>query len=367
MNIVFLVSSLGPGGAERVATTLCNEWSARGDQVTLVPTFSGGGKPFYEVSNNVEIIYLADLVSSGSKSPWNYVRRFFALRNLIRTKKPDVVISFLANVNVAAILTTSLLVAPVICCERRNPSSQPVSLFWEFACRMTYRFTDMLVVQTESVENTIGRLYPHLKRVRTVANPLPDGVILIKKEDVARARKILLSLGRLSDEKQVDKIITAFTKISSDYPDWDLRIYGDGPMRAQLDNLIQSIGIQNRVFIMGRTITPWIVMAEADAFVMTSKYEGFPNALLEAMGVGLPCVVFDCPSGPKEITRDGQDAFLVPFDDESILEIKLRELMGNDALRIQMGKQARDNVVARYSTPSVVAKWDSLFREIGAR
>jgi glycosyltransferase involved in cell wall biosynthesis len=106
-------------------------------------------------------------------------------------------------------------------------------------------------------------------------------------------------------------------------------------------------------------------MAESDTFMMTSKYEGFPNALLEAMGVGLPCIVFDCPSGPRDITSNGKDAFLVPLGDEVMLESKLRQVMGSEALRRRVGNQAREAILARYSLKSVLAKWDSLFAELG--
>lgn len=367
MKIILLTSSLGAGGAERVATTLCNAWSARGDQVALVPTFSGGGKPFYDVSNDVELIYLADLVGSTSKSPLSYLRRLFALRKLIERTKPDAVISFLPNVNVAAIVSTTFLPIPVICCERRDPSSQPTTMFWEFACRMTYRFADMLVVQTEAVSNTVGEIYSGAKRVRIVANPLPDEISRIEKGAPHKARRTLLSIGRLSSEKQVEKIVSVFSKVASDYPDWDLRICGDGKVRDEIDRQIHCLGLQDRAFLLGRTTSPWLTMADSDAFVMTSMYEGFPNALLEAMGVGLPCVVFDCPSGPRDITSNGKDAFLVPLDDESILETRLRELMGNEALRRNMGSQARVSILARYSLQSVLAKWDSLFAELGIR
>ncbi|PSJ17971.1 glycosyltransferase family 4 protein [Nitrosomonas supralitoralis] len=365
MKIIFLTSSLGAGGAERVATTLCNTWAARGDRVILVPTFSGGGRPFYEISNDVELIYLADLIGSTGKSLLNYIKRLLALRRLIDTEKPDVVISFLPNVNVAAILSAFHLSVPVICCERRDPSSQPTTSFWELACRITYRFADMVVVQTEAACNSIDGIYPGIKCVRTMANPLPDEILQIEWGAQDKVRKSLLSIGRLSSGKQVDKSVSAFSKVASVYPDWDLHIYGDGKVRDELQSQIYLLGLQDRVFLLGRTTSPWLIMEGADAFVMTSKYEGFPNALLEAMGVGLACVVFDCPSGPRDITRDGQDAFLVPLDDETMLEATLRELMGNEALRTQMGRQARDSVIARYSLSSVIVKWDSLFNELG--
>jgi GalNAc-alpha-(1->4)-GalNAc-alpha-(1->3)-diNAcBac-PP-undecaprenol alpha-1,4-N-acetyl-D-galactosaminyltransferase len=365
VRILFLTSSLGAGGAERVATTLCNAWAARGDHVILMPTFSGGGKPFYKVSESVCLQYLADLVGSTSKSPFSYFKRLLVLRKTIVRKKPDVVISFLPNVNVAAILSTRFLNIPVVSCERRDPSSQPTSRIWEFACRKTYQFADMLVVQTEVVANTIGQLYPNLKKVRTVANPLPNEIFLIKKQSVVNTRKILLSLGRLTDEKQVSIIISAFSKLVLDYPDWHLHIYGDGPARVQLEGLVHSHGLQHCVFLMGRTSSPWIIMADADAFVMTSKYEGFPNALLESMGVGLPCVTFDCPSGPKDITLNGGIASLVPLGDQEMLVNKLSKVMGDEALRTQMGESARSSVMERYSLSSVLATWDKLFQELG--
>jgi GalNAc-alpha-(1->4)-GalNAc-alpha-(1->3)-diNAcBac-PP-undecaprenol alpha-1,4-N-acetyl-D-galactosaminyltransferase len=367
MKIIFLVSSLGAGGAERVATTLCNAWAARGDQVTLVPTFSGGGKPFYEVSNNVKLIYLADLVGSTGKTPLNYIRRLFALRSLIAREKADVVISFLPNVNVAAIVSSASLSVPVICCERSDPSVRNLSFFWKMACRFAYRYADVLVVQTNAVANSIGNIFPHLKEVRTIANPLPNGVISLKKEVASGTQKALLSLGRLSDVKQVAAILNAFASVASDHPDWVLHIYGDGPLRAQLRSHIYTLCLQNRAFLMGRTDTPWQVMAKADAFVMASKYEGFPNALLEAMAIGLPCVTFDCPSGPREISMDGKVALLVSLNDEQALAQALQQLMGDADLRQTLGENARASVIERYALDNILQQWDALFVEVGAK
>lgn len=365
MRIVFLTSSMGAGGAERVATTLCNAWAARGDNVTLIATFSGGGKMFYRVSPAVEFMYLANVVGISKKNIFSYWRRIQTLRRLIAERRPDVIVSFLPNVNVAALISSAFLGVPVIICERSDPSIYPQPWVWEIFCKLSYRFADMLAVQTESVAAKVRDIYPGLNSIRTIPNPLPEGIAAINASQSGQ-RKTLLSLGRLSSEKQVEKLLMAFAEVASAFPEWDLHIYGDGPLRSILEEQIRRDGLEGRAVLKGSTETPWKVMASADAFVMVSAYEGFPNALLEAMGVGLPCIVYDCPSGPREITHNGRDALLVPLNDHAGLVCALEKLMGDEALRKNLGKQARDSVVRRFSLHGVINTWDGLFKEVGA-
>ena len=346
-------------------TGLCNAWSARGDLVTLVATYSGGGRPFYRISDTVELAYLAELVGTRNRNALSYVHRLFALRRLIGRRAPDVVVSFLPNVNVAAIVATAFTNVPVIVCERTDPSTRTAGDFWHICSRLTYRFAEMLTVQTHAVAAKARALYPGLRSVRVVPNPLPDGVTALRAAQ-GNGRRILLSLGRLTMEKQVEKTVDAFAGLASRFDDWDLHIYGDGPHQSALASRIESLHMQDRIFLKGRTAEPWQVMAGADAFVMTSKREGFPNALLEAMAVGLPCVAFDCPSGPREISRGGKDALLVRLDDQVGLVSALEQVMCNDGLRRSLGAQARESVCARFGRREIIALWDRLFQEVGA-
>lgn len=365
MKVVMLTSSLGAGGAERVASTLCNEWVRQGHEVTLIATFSGGGVAFYPVSALVNVIFLADLVPARRKSLSSYWQRLFILRKIILSNSTDVVVSFLPNVNIAAIFATAFTKVPVVISERRDPASQPTSRFWEFACATFYRFSDAVVVQTDSVLHRIGDLYPSLKRVVCIPNPLPQKVEQFLCSDKAKSRRVLLSLGRLAPEKQIEHSVKAFAALANTHEAWDLHVYGDGPAHAGLVSLVGELGLQGRVVLMGKTTEPWDVMAKADAFVMTSRYEGFPNALLEAMGVGLPCVVYDCPSGPHEITRGGQDALLVPLNDQVGLTEALQRVVGDAALRQDLGCRARASVLARYELKAVLCQWDEVFRQVG--
>ena len=364
MKIVMLTSCLGRGGAERVATILCNAWAERGDRVSLIATFSGGGQAFYDISPSVETVFLADAVGSRQKNITSYLRRLLALRRLIAARTPDVVVSFLPNVNVAAIAATSMLGIPVVVCERSDPSARSSHDFWEMCCKVTYRFADMLTVQTENVARKVTDIYPGLRAVRCVPNPLPPSVLPLRKN--GGARKILLSLGRLSLEKQVDQIIDTFAEVAGEASDWDLHIYGDGPERSALAGRIRRLGLQDRVFLKGPTKDSAKVMAGADAFMMASKYEGFPNALLEAMAAGLPCIAADCESGPREMTRNGKDALLVPVGDRAAMVEALSSLIDNAPLRMSLGGFARQSVIARYSLHSVLSAWDEVFTTVGA-
>lgn len=362
MNIIFLISSLSSGGAERVASTLCNDWASRGDTVTLIPTFSGGGQPFYVLDEKIELLYLSRLIGPASGRGKRYLSRLRTLRQLVRERKPDVVVSFLPNVNIAALAATAFSGVPCIVCERSDPSVQAIGAVWRMAAKLFYRYADLVTVQTQAVAAGIGKVYGGLNNVSVIPNPLPGDLVHFQADLVApRARRTLLSLGRLSEEKGVDQIINAFATLIPQFPEWDLHIYGDGPERTALQRRIDRLGLNGRAHLLGRSSEPWQVMAKADAFVMASRYEGFPNALLEAMGVGLPCVAADCPSGPREISRDGLDAVLFKQGDAIGLVDALARLLGDKDERVVLGRRARDSVFERYSLAAVRENWDDLF------
>jgi len=348
---------------------------ARGDEVTLVPTFSGGGQPFYGLDPRVKVRYLADEV--GGPAPGRgkrYARRLLALRKMIRQYQPDLVLSFLPNVNIAALIATAFTGIPCIVSERSDPSMQPIGRTWSLACRLLYRFAHAVTVQTDQVAQRIGAIYPGLSQVLVVPNPLPTELEASSRDKSSWApvdgtrRRVLLSVGRLAPEKCTDRIIDAFAKLAPVHPDWDLHLAGDGPQRATLQRQIDATKLpSSRLRLLGRSSEPWTLMREADAFVMASRYEGFPNALLEAMGTGLPCVATDCPSGPREISRDGTDALLVAPGDSAALEAALARLMGDATLRRDLGERARKSVKERYSLPAVLRTWDAIFASVGVR
>jgi glycosyltransferase involved in cell wall biosynthesis len=367
MKIMLVVSSMGSGGAERVAATLVNSWAQRGDSVTLVITYSGRGSCFYPLSDNVRCVYLADLVKQGAR-PLHYLARFCALRSLIRESDPDVVVSFLTNVNIAVILASRGLGIPVIACEHIDPSADGRSALLNLMCRFIYPSASLLTLLTDNMVVPFKKMVPHVKRIEVVPNPLPDELLLLQPQAVERgARRRLIAVGRLNTQKQFDLLIAAFATLAVDFADWDLWIWGEGPERASLEAQVAQLQIGHRVFLPGKTTTPWEEMSRSDAFVLSSRYEGLPMAMLEGMALGLPTVAFDCRSGPRELTRGGQDGLLVPPDDRQAMIDALRRVLSDESLRAELGRKAADSVRQRYSAQAILRIWDGIFAQLGSR
>jgi glycosyltransferase involved in cell wall biosynthesis len=376
VNIVLLVSSMGSGGAERVASTLVNAWAKRGDTVTLVLTFSGRGACFYPLADGVRLIYLADLAGPNRRGVRGYAARLSALRALIRNCEPDVVISFLTNVNLAAILASAGLRVPVIVCEHNDPSADGRSRFWRVACRLAYPHASLVTLLTESAAARFRQTVPSVRRVAVMPNPLPrelfemsgaplvsDGGYLSAATD--RPRR-LVSVGRLHEQKQYDVLIAAFASLAGAFAQWELWIWGDGPERAELEAQIAAAGLSGRVFLPGKTASPWTEMARSDVFALSSRFEGLPMALMEAMGLGVATIALDCRSGPRELMRNGIDGLLVPAGDMHALEQGLRRLFADDTLRAELGRRAAHSIRERYSVDAVLRLWDELFERVGA-
>ena len=168
-------------------------------------------------------------------------------------------------------------------------------------------------------------------------------------------------MGRLARQKGFDLLIEAFSRIANRQPQWSVKILGEGPARASLKRLIAEKGLTGRVVLAGWEPDPVFVLKQSDLFVLSSRFEGFPNALLEAMACGLPSISFDCPSGPAEIIRDTIDGLLVPAEDVVALANTMDRVLGDELLRQRLSDEAV-HVVDRFSAERYFANWDAVLR-----
>ncbi len=357
-RLTLVISSLGPGGAERVLTTIANSWVQKGAEVTLI-SLAPLGADFYPIDPRISRVGL-DLLSP-SRGPMSAaaanLRRAQALRGAVLASRPDVIISFGDRTNLLTLISTLRLPIPVIVCERSDPRSQRLGWLPEQLRRSLYPKASALVVQTEVLRAWAVEI-SGTKAVHVVPNPLS---FVEQDAHAPDAREqTLLSVGRLTPEKGHDLLLRSFARVYPRHRGWRLRIVGDGPSRSLLKSLAEELGISSAVdwTPLERNLAP--LLRSAGLFVLPSRYEGFPNALLEAMAHGVPVAAFDCPSGPGEIVTDGVDGLLAPPGDVGALAAAIERLIGDGRLRARLGDAASRSVVSRFNLATVMQRWEGV-------
>ena len=370
MNIVATMSSLAiGGGAERVMARLLTHWAKLGRNTTLI-TLSQRSDDWYRIPNDVKVITLG--LAKPSTSPLNSLvnnwRRVRSLRDAICDASPHVVVAFIDTMNVLTLLATRGLGVRTVVSERTTPFGHDPGRSWRLARTIAYYWADAIVVQTEAVRIALGRTWG--SRAVVIPNPVPsvedfdEGAndLAGREHEILRCvggAPFVVAVGRLSHEKGFDLLMAAFARLELTSPDWRLVILGDGGDRAELVQLARRLGIYERVLMPGRVAHPQAIMRRASLYVLSSRYEGFPNTLLEAMACGLPCVSFDCPSGPREIIRDGVDGILVPPENVPALADAMIKLMTRPEFTEKLTVQAR-GVTDRFGMQKVMGMWDAV-------
>lgn len=356
-RVALFTASLGAGGAERVLSHMARHWAAQGVDVAFV-TLEGGYGDFFPLSPSVHRVALGLARPSRTLGErlFRNLARVRALRSEFLRLAPDVVISFIDQCNVLALAATLGLSVPVIVSERTDPRHHSLGLVWSGLRRALYRRAAAVVVQTDSVAGWARAFLP-TEKVRVIPNPVLSAD-LRPRSPRGGARKALLAMGRLGPEKGFDLLLQAFADCAPVHPEWDLLLAGNGPERPSLEALARELGLQARVSFLGAVAAEGF-FESGHLFVLPSRFEGFPNALLEAMAAGLPVIAFDCPSGPREILGGGEDGILVPPQDVRGLAAAMGRAMGSEALRTQLGARAV-RVRARYGVEAVIRQWEEL-------
>lgn len=261
--------------------------------------------------------------------------------------------SFIDISNIHSILAAHGLGLRVVVSERTHPAINRVTSWpWRMLRRICYSSAYAVVAQTR---DAAGWLQRHCRaHVKVIPNFLCD-----LPQPQGDRELMIIAVGRLSKEKGFDLLLTAFAKLAPDFPGWRVCIIGDGAERQALTQLRDGLNLTGRVQFLGEQQQVELWMARAGLLVHPSRREGFPNAVLEAMGMGLAVVCANCRAGPSELIEDGINGRLVPVDDVDALLQAMSELMGAPRLRERLGCEAR-KVREQYAPDAIMHKWQSL-------
>jgi glycosyltransferase involved in cell wall biosynthesis len=362
LHLALVISALETGGAQRVISVLAEHWASRGLRVTLI-TLAPPETDAYRLSPRVRRVglHLMGAPAHPLQAARLNRRRWRALRQAVRDAAPDVVIAFVADTNVLTLAACLGLGIPVVVSERSDPRRYAIGRLRSFLRRRLYPRAGAVVVQTEAAARWMRGEVPRA-RVRVVPNPALPPPAPEPAAGPPQTDRTIVALGRLKREKGFDILVSAFGICAPRHPDWSLLLIGEGEERRTLESQIASLGLGGRVRLAGHVERPGGLLRAASIFVLPSRYEGFPNSLLEGMACGLPAVAVDCPSGPSEIIEHDRNGLLVPPEDPGALAAALDRLMSCDGERSRLGAEAA-RVLTRFDLARVAALWEALIDE----
>ena len=337
-TVGFLIPTLKSGGAERVVSILSN--ALANDYQVIIFTFYES-KPFYTLGEKVKVVVCQDSIMQSKNMIHSVANHFKLIRKIIkqvRANEIDIIIGFMTTASIYTVITSKILKIPSIISERVHPDYSSIGKVWFRLRKFLYPKADTLVVQTESIKNYFS---PFVKeqRLKIINNPIaPD--LVSKKENLER-NNVVLNVGRLDHQKNQDLLIRAFHQINNEK--WKLLIIGEGNNRSKYQDLIDSLNLNDDVKLLGNITDMPKYYNTSKIFVSTSRFEGSPNALIEALYYGLSCISTDCPSGPSELIINDVNGFLVPVEGEEELIVKLSELMKNASLRRRLSENTQVN------------------------
>jgi glycosyltransferase involved in cell wall biosynthesis len=292
-------------------------------------------------------------------------RRLIALRRTLRRARPDIALSLMSTPNVLlALASHGIAGLSAVGSERSFPPRLPLGRLWSAMRKKMYGNLTAVVTLTQECADWVKQ-HSSAKRVPVIPNPvlwpLQMHEPLIAPDSICTSeRRILLSVGRLAAEKNFELLIKVFAELAADFPEWDLVILGEGPERPALEERVGAAGLAARVLLPGiaGNVGEWYVRSEL--YALTSRFEGFPNALAEALAHGLPAVSVDCDTGPRDIVRHGVDGLLVAPGDTDGLKAALSRFMQDSGLRTAFGLRAVE-ARERFSIQRVAGMWEELF------
>ena len=357
-KIMFYCYSLAAGGAERVISTLANK---------MVSDYSVE----IDMLVNEEIAYTLDakiklwypLKIENQSNLKNKIINSLKIIKYSNKIKPQYIISFCPTMCFVAcfskIFNYKLRKTKLIISERNNPSSEYKSFIMKKLANFLYSKADVIVFQTNDAMKFFNQKVQSKGVI--IYNPINENFIKNSKKSYDLVGSIV-SVGRLENQKNHQLLINSFSNIVKKYPNYILKIYGVGSLRDDLEKFCKEKGIANNVFFLGKSKFLYKELINNDIFVLSSDYEGMPNALMEAMALGLPCISTDCPcGGPKEIIKNMKNGILIEVGNSEALTESMELLIKNDEIRKSIGNEGK-KIANKCNSDAIIKEWKQLLK-----
>lgn len=354
-KIAFHLNCLEQGGAERVVTNLANQFAAGGYEVLIATEWYGENE--FQTDNRVRRVHVG--LREGDEKKHRLVQFYLRvkyLKDFLKKEKPDILIPFARRALYRGLMAAYFMKIPVLISIRTDPAGHYEELSDKIQIPILFPRADGCVFQTEGAKEFFA---PRLqKNSRIILNPINPKYIGVPVP--AQRKKTVVQSGRLVDFKNQPMLIRAFIEVHKKHPDYDLKIYGgdsfDGTKEI-LEQIIEENCAQDYVHLMGASDTLEKDLADAAVFAFSSDWEGLPNALMEAMALGLPVVATDCPcGGPRTIMTHEKDGLLIPIKDQKAMEEGINRLIEDRELAERLGAEAR-KIANKANGEAVYEQW----------
>lgn len=364
-RIAFVINQLGgigSGGSDRVVSVLANEFHARGWAVDIL-ALTGDTTIERVLHPEIRVRFEPPAHSTHklARVGLRMLRGAGVVRSYTKQHPTATIVSFIAWVNMCTIVgTRGLTHGPLVLSERTDPASDPKSRLVRRFRDFCYGRADALAFQTPDAKAYFSHLQRPVSRI--IPNPVTPNLPVWAPENKGKVE--IVTAARLETEKNIPLLIDAFARIFRGNPHSHLRVYGEGKIRNQLQGHIETLGLTSCVTLEGHVQDVHERMSRASMFVMSSNFEGMPNALLEAMSMGMPVISVDCPiGGPRMLINDGINGILVPRNDVAAMAQQMQRLIEDREAAFNMGAQA---ALAReaHSTEHIADAWEELFQQV---